>query len=135
LQRLRKILNEEYPCRFDENLKKTFEEEKSCYTKADRIICLSNYMQEILCRDYELDAAKISFIPNGLHDVADTATDGKLLRKKWNISSKEKIILFAGRIDEVKGVSYLIKAFRAVLKTNPKCRLIIVGSGNYDSYL
>jgi glycosyltransferase len=131
-ERLRRILNEEHPDSLGENLKKTFEEEKLYYMKTDRIICLSNYMREILCRDYGLDATKISVISNGLRDVTDTSTDIKLLRKKWNIQSGEKIILFAGRIDEVKGVCFLIKAFREVLKKNQSCRLIIAGSGDYD---
>ena len=132
LPRLRQILNEEYPDSFGEQVKKSFEVEKNYYLKADRVICLSDYMQEILCRDYGLDAAKISVIPNGLTDAAKTTTKTKHLRKKWNISSGEKIILFAGRIDEVKGVSYLIKAFREILQKLPNCRLIIAGSGNFD---
>jgi glycosyltransferase len=137
-QRLRNILNEEYPDSFGDNLKKMFEEEKSYYSKADRIICLSNYMKEILYRDYGLDATKISVIPNGLKDNGEWKMEnGELfdrgaLREKWNIPTGEKIILFAGRIDEVKGVIYLIGAFREVLKKNRDCRLIIAGSGDYD---
>jgi glycosyltransferase len=127
-------LNEEHPDNFGENLKKSFEEEKSFYSKADILICLSDYMREILCRDYELDAKKISVIPNGLTDVADTRVDKRFLRKKWNIRAGEKIILFAGRVDEVKGLSYLITAFRKILGKFPGCRLMIAGSGNYDTY-
>lgn len=89
-------------------------------------------MKEFLCRDYGLDITKISLIPNGLSDVFDASTDIECLRKKWNLSFQEKIILFAGRIDEVKGVISLIKAFREVLKTNKDCRLIMAGSGDYD---
>jgi glycosyltransferase len=134
-ERLRNILREEHPDNFGESVKKSVEEEKSYYPKVDRIICLSSYMQEILCRDYGLDATKISVIPNGLSDMANTVTNTKLLRKKWHISTGEKIILSAGRIDEVKGISYLIKAFREVLKTKPDCRLMIAGSGNYNTYI
>jgi len=160
LERLRRILNEEDTQEnkgiagdpesssgrndngSNENLKKSFEEEKNYYLRADRVICLSSYMQEILCRDYGIDATKISVIPNGLTDqvfqeIAGQARNDNviLLRSNWNISPNEKIILFAGRIDEVKGVSYLIKAFREVLKTLPNSRLIIAGSGNYDTYM
>ena len=140
----------------EEKVKKSFEEEKYYYSKADRVICLSHYMQEILCRDYGLDAAKISVISNGLTDnfqgiAGQARNDSEAkgiagqarndsgvkshLRANWNIPPKEKIILFAGRIDEVKGVSYLIKAFREVLKTLPDCRLIIAGSGDYDQFM
>ena len=44
---------------------------------------------------------------------------------------KEKIILFAGRIDEIKGVSSLIKAFHMVLEAHPNSRLLIAGNGDY----
>ena len=132
LPRLRNILNEKSSDSFGENLKKSFEEEKLYYSNADRIICLSNYMQEILCKDYRLDSEKISVIPNGLFDVAVSTTYTKLLRKKWAIRAREKIILFVGRIDENKGMIYLIKAFREVLKSYQDCRLIVAGSGNYE---
>jgi glycosyltransferase len=133
-ERLRHILKEEQPdSSFGENLKKSFEEERFYYSKADRIICLSNYMKEILCRDYGLSAAKISIISNGLVDNGELFDKGTL-RKKWNIAPREKVILFAGRVDKVKGLSYLIKAFREVLKKNRNCRLIIVGSGDYDPH-
>lgn len=131
LPRLRNILNEEQSDSFGEDVKKAFEEEKAYYSKVDHIICLSNYMQDILCKDYGIDATKISVISNGLEDYGELS-DKDALRKKWNIPYGEKVILFAGRIDEVKGVIYLIRAFREVLKKQPNCRLIIIGSGNYD---
>lgn len=131
-QRLCHILNEKHPDAFEEKLQRTFEVEKLYYSKMDHVICLSDYMKEFLCRDYGLDITKISLIPNGLSDVFDASTDIECLRKKWNLSFQEKIILFAGRIDEVKGVISLIKAFREVLKTNKDCRLIMAGSGDYD---
>jgi len=145
LQRLRTILKKDQPENFDHDVKQKVDEEKSFYGKADHIVCLSNYMFEILCQDYQLDPKKISIIPNGLSDtklqknkdykICDNPSNLRHLRAKWNISPKEKIVLFAGRIEEIKGVRYLIKAFHEVLKKIPTCRLIIVGSGNYDMCL
>ena len=109
----------------------SFEEEKKYYSTVDHIICMTHYMKDILCKNYGMDIAKISVIPNGLQDISNKL-DNMTLRTKWNISAEEKIILFAGRIDEVKGVIFLIKSFREVLKNHPNCRLIIAGSGNYD---
>lgn len=134
LPQLRYILQEEQSDDFGENLKKSIEEEKSYYAKVDRIICLSNYMQEVLCRDYGMNTAKIVVIPNGLSDTSEMSTHRILLRQKWHIHKGEKVILFAGRIDKIKGVSYLIKAFRQVLKICPQSRLIIAGAGDFDRY-
>jgi glycosyltransferase len=134
LQLLRRILSKEYADDFGKNLKESFEEEKLLYSKMDRVICLSNYMHEILCLDYNLDPEKITVIPNGLSDMAKKAPAIQELRKKWKISSKEKIILFVGRMDEIKGLTYLIKSFRELLKTHPECRLVIAGDGIYKQY-
>lgn len=135
LTRLRSILKEVDPDNFGDEVKKMFEEEKSYYSKVDHCICLSEYMHEILCQDYELDTKNITVIPNGLSDVPDTSVDFDFLRKKWNIRTEEKIILFAGRLDEVKGIRYLIKAFCEVVQACPEAHLIIAGSGNYDTCL
>lgn len=132
LPRLRSILDNVKQESLGEDIKKAFEEEKVYYTKVDHVICLSNYMKEILCKDYGLESSKISTIPNGLSDMFKTSISTELLRKKWNIPEEEKIILFAGRIDDIKGVTYLIRAFRKVLKKYPDSRLIIAGSGNYN---
>lgn len=132
LPRLRGILNSDEPDVFEEDIKKGFEAEKAYYTKVDHVICLSNYMKDVLRKDYGLESTKISTIPNGLSDMFETSISTKLLRKKWNIQKEEKIILFVGRIDDIKGVTYLIRSFRKVLAVYPDSRLIIAGSGNYD---
>lgn len=134
-KRLRNILNGEQPDSLSENVKKAVEEEKSYYSKTDHCICLSNYMHEILYRDYELDPKKITVIPNGLSDMTDTSATIKLLRQKWNIPLREKIIFFAGRMDEVKGLTYLLEAFKRVLTTYPQCRLVFAGSGDFNKYV
>ena len=134
LQRLRNILSAEQPDTLGVNLLKSFEEEKVFYSKANHIICLSKYMQDILCRDYKLPPSKITVIPNGLSDGFDKVTGVQFLRKKWNVPVREKIILFAGRMDEVKGLAYLLKAFREVLLSYPQSRLVIAGNGAYDKY-
>ena len=115
LQRLRDILAEKLSDSFEEKLKRSFEEEKLYYSKVDHIICLSEYMQDVLSRDYDLDTTRISMISNGLAEASNIAVSDLFLRKKWNLRSNEKIVLFAGRVDEIKGVSYLIRAFREVL--------------------
>ena len=135
LRRLRAILNEEHSDDFSMNLKKSIEAEKTYYSKADHVICLSNYMREILCGDYGLETEKIDVIPNGLtNDAAASKPDVNYLRKKWYVPLNEKIIIFVGRMDEAKGLTYLIKSFRDVLRVYPRSRLVIAGEGAYDKY-
>jgi len=46
-----------------------------------------------------------------------------------NNCTKEKIILFVGRLIDLKGVNYLLKAMPKVLSKFPETKLLIVGKG------
>lgn len=116
------------------NLKRSIEEEKKDYLATDHTICLSNYMQNILYKYYKIELSKISVIHNGLSNIKNTPIRNNKLRKKWNFQCNEKIILFVGRLDQVKGIHYLIRAFHKVLQTISNCHMIIVGNGDYDTF-
>jgi glycosyltransferase len=121
---------------YEQILYKTDKYEAYLYKEADRIIALSRYTQILLCDEYQINPNKISVIPNGLEDknpVIETVK--KDLRRKWNIPKKAILILFAGRITEVKGLISLISAFRFVSKRVPHCRMIIAGNGDFDTYM
>ncbi|RGT94549.1 TIGR04157 family glycosyltransferase [Parabacteroides distasonis] len=133
--RLRSILNGKEDV-WSEDIRYSFEEERTNYMKMDRIISLSNYMRDLLCQDYGIGPTKIAVIPNGLSDVMpQTLADREKLKRKWYISNEERIILFVGRMDDIKGGTFLVKAFQKVLENYPGSRLVIVGNGNYDSFL
>jgi glycosyltransferase involved in cell wall biosynthesis len=133
ISRLRTILKNEQPDDFEKRIQASVEFDKSFYSSVDHIICLSEYMKDILCNDYKLSHEKISVVPNGLSDSYKRINKSKL-RKKWHFTKDEKIILFAGRLNDIKGLTYLIAAFREVLKVYP-CRLIIAGDGNFNVYM
>ena len=118
----------------ERNVLSLFKEDRKLLEYVDQIICLANYAFDMLCHIYEIDPGKITVVNNGLSNSARLVTPDERsgLRKKYRIGPDEKIILYAGRLDEIKGVSYLIKAFREVLKHEPDCQLWIVGDGAYN---
>jgi glycosyltransferase len=116
------------------NILKSVEDEKTFFEASDHIICLASYMKDILYGEYNLKHKNISVVPNGLSDVYKPVNIKKIRRNKY-FAGKEKIILFAGRLDEVKGLKYLISAFREILKSYCSCRLVIAGNGGYDMYM
>jgi len=121
---------------FEQMMYTANEYESSFFNEVDKVIALSHHMQSILISDYQIDADKITVIPNGLNDLNPTSViDKEMLWRKWCLSEKEFIILFVGRFHSVKGLIFLIKAFRKVLEKFPHCRLMIAGNGNYDVYL
>jgi glycosyltransferase involved in cell wall biosynthesis len=79
----------------------------------------------------------ITIVPNALKDryFPLMQTEKTELRKKYNIAENEKIILFAGRLDEIKGVKFLISAFINILIDFPQSRLIIADDGDFDNLM
>lgn len=51
------------------------------------------------------------------------------LRNKLNLSIKDVVVLFVGRIASEKSVDFLIKNHSEILKKNKNCKLVIVGDG------
>jgi len=54
--------------------------------------------------------------------------------KKEKIEEEDYTLLFFGRIEEYKGLEYLITAVNEVSRHYPNVKLIIAGAGNLDKY-
>ncbi|MDQ5885678.1 MAG: hypothetical protein QG628_75 [Patescibacteria group bacterium] len=67
--------------------------------------------------------AKIELVPNGINLAAYTPT--KNIRK----TTKQKSIVYIGRLEKRKGVRYLLDAYALLRKTQSDVHLIIAGDG------
>lgn len=87
--------------------------------------------------DYRTTTTPISIIPMGV-DVrvfkSLRSEDGINIRNKFKLNDK-KVILFVGRLEEKKGITYLLKAFSQVLQTEPLAHLLIIGQGSQEHEL
>lgn len=101
--------------------------------RADQVICLSRYTESLFRRQLGITPEKMEVIYNGLEDTDFSLSekDRHTLKSQYLLTDSEKIILFVGRVDKLKGIEYLIEAFRLVLRSVPDTRLIIVGDGDY----
>jgi len=99
----------------------------------DKIICLSNHTFDLLHHEYQIEKEKLVIIHNGLPDSISN-TDKQTLRQKYLIPNAP-VFLFAGRLDDVKGLKYALRAFRIVLNTQPDCHFMIAGNGAFDLYM
>lgn len=97
---------------------------KKSFQEADKVIALSNYEKDLLIRIFNMDNDKIAVIPIGI-DLAEF----KDLEK---VKGKHKTILCVGRLEEYKGVQYIIQA---VPLLDAGMRLEIVGNGPYKEHL
>lgn len=116
---------------------RVFQEEKDALKNVDAFICLTKFACGVFEKYYNIPAGKIFLIYNGLKDDAVFLMENDRIKQKGNmqISDNEKIILFVGRLDTIKGVDVLIEAFKLVVEKNEKCRLVIVGEGDFQAYL
>lgn len=79
----------------------------------------------------------MTLIKHGLQDsYVERSVDEKMsLRKQFCFTEEEKLIVFAGRLDPVKGIMILLKAFKLLFNQDTSLRLIIAGDGNMKRYM
>ena len=59
----------------------------------------------------------------------------RYVKSKFNEYKNNKIILFVGRLNEQKGIEYLVKAMPIINKKIKNSRLLIIGEGEYKEKL
>lgn len=105
--------------------------EKQMLVIADHIICLSDFTRNVVVDDYRIDAGKLCTIPNF---IIPTKVATNEHRRAWPLcfdDSHKKYLLYAGRLDDNKGVRLLIRAFRYIHEKYPYTHLVIVGEGDF----
>lgn len=95
---------------------------------ADSVIALSERTANTIENDYHIGRNKIRVILNGLEE-------DESLNEKNVVNGNQKNILFVGRLDEIKGVHYLIKAFKRLYKDDQSLHLWLVGDGDFSGHL
>jgi len=113
------------------------ERDKMMLTMVDKVICLSEATRELLIKDYSVPDEKIQLIYNGLKDEGKMITqqEKNLLRKKYYFDTGDLILLFVGRVEAVKGVQFVIEAFKKIIAVYPNARLIIAGNGALNQFI
>lgn len=126
--------NESWSIDFINSIKKSFDSEQRMLEKADSVICLCQYAKRMLEQFYSVDSSRVSVIYNGLSDGRCNlqGLSKVVLKKKYHLLSEEKVILFAGRMDDIKGVTLIIKAYCKLKEIYPLCHLIIAGDGDFQ---
>jgi D-inositol-3-phosphate glycosyltransferase len=92
---------------------------------ADRVICATEIERAAIGRLYAADADKITVIPLGV-DVERFRPAGKDIARAALGLEDERVILFVGRIEPLKGVDILINA-AAIIESDVDCTVLIVG--------
>ena len=98
------------------------------YSLCDHIFVHTKKMKAELCDDFAVPEKAITVIRHPLNNAfPDTALTPSEAKLQLGVKDNEKTILFFGRIRPYKGIEHLLAAFRQLVKSDPKYRLIIAG--------
>jgi len=103
--------------------------------EASKVIALSRIEAEQYM-DMGVPEEKIEVIPNGIDllEYADLPPKGSF-KIKFNISTDKKVILYLGRIHEIKGIDFLVKAYARLVNKMGVSDVLLVIAGPDDGYL
>lgn len=115
--------------------KNQFSDEVTYYNSVDHIITVTQDAKKVLLKLFEIPESKVTIIYNGIEiNSIKKKRNKEKLREKYNFSTNEKIILFAGRLTQEKGIGELTQAFEKLIKkyNQEKYRLIFCGKGDHN---
>jgi D-inositol-3-phosphate glycosyltransferase len=86
---------------------------------------------------YGADRSCISLVPPGVNTEIFAPTDSADLRRRLGLGAGEKVILFTGRLERLKGVEILVHALAAILdsRTERDVRLLVLGADSSNGIL
>ena len=102
------------------------EAERRIAATADRIIVASAHEKHLLSALYGADGARIDIVPCGVDLDRFFPMDKEAARRQLRLRNGERIILFVGRIEPLKGIDILIGA-AVQLHEHENFRVLIVG--------
>lgn len=108
-----------------------FEIEKIVVDASDAIVASTHLEKQELVNNHNADKDKVSVVHPGVNHHIFKPYDKSYARSHLQIPQDKKIILFVGRIDPIKGISFLIEAIHKLTNTYPafvdNFRLLLIG--------
>ena len=108
------------------------------YCLVNHIFVHTEKAKQQLTSAFGVPRGKISVIPLGVNNsVPNTSLTSAEAKARLGLTTRQKVVLFFGRIAPYKGLEYLIEAMRLLRQTEPDYMLFIVGRPKKDcaSYL
>ena len=99
--------------------------EAAVLADADRVICATELERDSLRQLYDAPSAKVAVIPLGVDLDRFRPAEKQGARSALGLRD-ERIILFVGRIEPLKGVDILINA-ASLLESDVECTVLVVG--------
>ena len=116
----------------EDELRLRIETERDLVQKCHHIIAPTEREKEELVRHYGASSEKISVVPCGVN-LEQFKVLAKAQARQYLGFGNDKIIIFVGRIDPLKGIDKLIKAL-PYLRNIQQIRLLVIGGGEHSQH-
>lgn len=100
-------------------------------SRAHRVVAVSNWAKKDVLTYTKIPADRIDVVRLGIDHANFRLRPGNYLRDTFNISEKDKVILYVGSEQPRKNVSTLIDAFYNLKKKMPNIKLVKVGPAGW----
>ncbi|KAB1902910.1 glycosyltransferase family 4 protein [Micromonospora sp. AMSO31t] len=100
-----------------------------------RVIACSGYMRDQVGRLFDVPAARIDVVPNGVDDRAWHARPRAVSAARARFAAGGPLVGYAGRLVYEKGVQHLVHAVPYLRDRHPGLRVVIAGDGPYRDEL
>jgi glycosyltransferase involved in cell wall biosynthesis len=96
--------------------------------KAKSVLNVAQHCVDFLT-EHGVSPGKLEVVHNGIVDLTPVTDKRDAIRSEWGFTNKHTLIGAASRLDPVKGLEYLIKAFALISDKFPDAQLVILGDG------
>ncbi|MBI4328530.1 MAG: glycosyltransferase [Chloroflexi bacterium] len=100
--------------------------ERAVMLAADRIVAFTSHERERMAQLYQVPPEKIAVVPAGVSLREFYPLDKGEARWRLGLPAEAQVLLFAGRVEPLKGVDLLLQAV-ALLEDRERVRVLIVG--------
>ena len=101
----------------------------------DKIIVSTKAVADFTASQEKIKTDKFVIIPNPISLPDKEKINLPELKKNLNLGDKDFVVLFLGRFSEEKGLDYLLKAFKEIIKVQENIKLVMVGYGPLEKKL
>jgi glycosyltransferase involved in cell wall biosynthesis len=102
----------------------------------DRVICVSEAVQQVVLERERLDPKKVMVIHNGIQMPNENLADKQSVRKELGFDENHLIVGMVANMDRpVKGVRYFLDAIPIIKGVIPIARFVIFGRGEEETSL
>lgn len=113
--------------------------DRFCNSMATTVVAISESLKRILVEWEHVPPEKVALVPHGfkLSAFSDISKERiELLRKKYALGDAYPVVGVISRFVELKGIQYIIPAFRRLLQTHPSAVLLMMNAtGDFSTQL